>query len=901
MKPGVVQNREVYVIGAGVAGLTAAHELAERGFKVFIYDSAVDPRRPDKPAIGGMARTQWTRVPVEQPVGGAPPLPQDMVMISALPFLPILQDIGQNMSRLADSQLSPWPELYFAKGSADLDDKPDDGGVLGSPERRLRAIAAKCAGYLRQAASTVQASPALGHWCESNFFDEINFDGTISAEEPADQSLDAKRMIAVIARVRDFLLPLLNDGANPAGRWKIDPIGSPYKPIGITYKRQGKAAPYKIATLNATAMGSVHAGERVRVAWQQRYVRISMRPKLLPGEHGYRLFPRFYSHLLDTLRRTPLLAARSMSGQEFAEMQRDQYGADGIPKDDVVQSPTGRSAFDQLIAVTEQDFAATGSNGTRRLPRFRGESLADLIDVLDMLQKDQGWTNSDLLLVQLKFLQYATSSPARRASYEAISWAQFLRLEEAGRFSECFRRSMRNWPQALIGLRAEKIDARTFGSTALQQFIDQLQPIGYRDGTLNGPTTTAWLDHWQLYLEHLGVTFKVGRLDRLELRGAAGHSWLVPIFDPKYTPALPAVAERGAAPIYIVLALPVEKAWEIAGKLETSLPAWARSEWERSDFPALRSVLDDTDSEPPTKYSPSWLDLPDPPGPLQNFAGIQFFLDEDYRFVPGYLYYPNAAWGLTSISQTRFRQDQAANRYKFRGEVSVVIGAWDIPGTEIHKKPARRCTDHELADECWAQMTAGMAEPKPSMPLWFHVDYNVPVVTEPHGIHRHNDSPYLTTAPGRFSQWPGKVGDYRVQFGNLVLAGTYLQTYTRLVTMEAANESARHAVNAILQDWTAHRSGLFVGPEIWNPEDRELRDLDYLKRIDARLYEEGLPHAFEILLLDKTVMADRASNVHPTTLIEAFSRVAWSQGRALTAFIERVRSAITPTGMGGWL
>src|SRR6201999_494518 len=38
------------VIGGGVAGLTAAHELVERGFKVDVYES--------RPAWGGKARSQ---------------------------------------------------------------------------------------------------------------------------------------------------------------------------------------------------------------------------------------------------------------------------------------------------------------------------------------------------------------------------------------------------------------------------------------------------------------------------------------------------------------------------------------------------------------------------------------------------------------------------------------------------------------------------------------------------------------------------------------------------------------------------------------------------------------------------------------------------------------------------
>ena len=40
----------VIVIGGGIAGLTAAHELAERGFEVDVYEA--------RPAWGGKARSQ---------------------------------------------------------------------------------------------------------------------------------------------------------------------------------------------------------------------------------------------------------------------------------------------------------------------------------------------------------------------------------------------------------------------------------------------------------------------------------------------------------------------------------------------------------------------------------------------------------------------------------------------------------------------------------------------------------------------------------------------------------------------------------------------------------------------------------------------------------------------------
>jgi hypothetical protein len=53
----------VTVFGAGIAGLTVAHELVERGFQVQIWERDIDDRRPERGCdVGGLARTQWAAV-----------------------------------------------------------------------------------------------------------------------------------------------------------------------------------------------------------------------------------------------------------------------------------------------------------------------------------------------------------------------------------------------------------------------------------------------------------------------------------------------------------------------------------------------------------------------------------------------------------------------------------------------------------------------------------------------------------------------------------------------------------------------------------------------------------------------------------------------------------------------
>jgi hypothetical protein len=85
-------------------------------------------------------------------------------------------------------------------------------------------------------------------------------------------------------------------------------------------------------------------------------------------------------------------------------------------------------------------------------------------------------------------------------------------------------------------------------------------------------------------------------------------------------------------------------------------------------------------------------------------------------------------------------------------------------------------------------------------------------------------------------------------------AGSYMATYTRMTTMEAANESGRHAVAAIIykilskRDPTGRPFNLVANfPQIWRIEDHEPADLKYYKELDSALFAAKLPHVLDIL------------------------------------------------------
>nr|WP_293275387.1 FAD-dependent oxidoreductase [Nannocystis sp.] len=138
-------------------------------------------------------------------------------------------------------------------------------------------------------------------------------------------------------------------------------------------------------------------------------------------------------------------------------------------------------------------------------------SLRGLLKMLDTFQEHADVPLRDIILGQLKVVRYATSCAARRDSYEAQTWSQFTESHLGGLE---YQRLLDHWPQALVGLQASRADARTTGTVLLQLLLDQVRSSGYRDGTLNAPTSESWLDPWKRYLEHeRGVEFVCAKID----------------------------------------------------------------------------------------------------------------------------------------------------------------------------------------------------------------------------------------------------------------------------------------------------------------------------------------------------------------------------------------------------
>ncbi|MFJ9869357.1 hypothetical protein [Streptomyces sp. NPDC101165] len=75
---------------------------------------------------------------------------------------------------------------------------------------------------------------------------------------------------------------------------------------------------------------------------------------------------------------------------------------------------------------------------------------------------------------------------------------------------------------------------------------------------------------------------------------------------------------------------------------------------------------------------------------------------------------------------------------------------------------------------------------------------------------------------------------------NFFLAGDYVRTDVDLATMEGANESARRAVNALLDADNSDTERCRIW-ELFRPPEMEA-----LKRVDELPYRLGLPNTFDL-------------------------------------------------------
>jgi uncharacterized protein with NAD-binding domain and iron-sulfur cluster len=477
----------------------------------------------------------------------------------------------------------------------------------------------------------------------------------------------------------------------------------------------------------------------------------------LPGEHGFRFFPHFYRHIIDTMARTPVGG--------------------------------GRMASDQLVYASREMLAVAGyppMSFPAHKPGSAGEFLADLLGVLMDLPtlKAVGLVESDFTFFIDRVWRLMTACPDRALhEYENLSWWDFM---QADTHSAAFRQFfVEGLTRCLVAARADLANTRAGGVVLTQLVYGSFADSPSFDRLLNGPTSQVWIEPWRAYLVSRGVEFQwqtsvTGiecdgkRITGVQTQAADGGQrtqsadFYVCALPIEYTAPLLNPAVLAAAPGLAGILAIAGNVYDMTG-IQFYLS---------QDAPLVNGHLLFADS----------------PWALTGISQRQFWAGIDFAHLGD---------GHTG------------------GILSVDISDWDAPGVCVvneqappgpdGKKPyktARQCTPDEVALETWTQMRSALIQadgtcPLPLMHPRFFIDPGM--VFDPMPVS--NNSRLFVNQVHSWEHRPEAV----TQIPNFFLASDYVRTNTNLATMEAANEAARRAVNGLIK-----ASGVLATPcQIW--------------------------------------------------------------------------------------
>ncbi len=454
--------------------------------------------------------------------------------------------------------------------------------------------------------------------------------------------------------------------------------------------------------------------------------------------------------------------------------------------------PANVSVFNNLVHATRIHVARAGKPPlilTARVP----QNMEDWALAFRELFGGIGVPDNEVSFFIDRLFTLLTTCPERRlAEYEQIPWWTFI---DADNRSTDYQILLgKGLTRSLVAVRAQEASTRTAGYTLLQLIFGLLTYGGF-DRLLSGPTNDVWLTPWVSYLRQRGVDFQSGTTIQTFHAGAEGIS--------SVTAETNGQTHEITADYYIA-AMPVEI---MTGLVDAQLKGLA---------PSLANLA---------KLRTEWMN------------GIQFYLGQDVPLEFGHSLYADSPWALTSVSQRQFWNQADLAKFgdgRVGGILSVDISDWETPGI-LYGKTAMQCTAEEIEKETWSQIKvhvnvggAGIIDDG-NLLSWF-LD---PDVQFPNPTAVTNLEPLLVNTSGSLQYRP----DASTEIPNLFLASDYVKTNTDVACMEAANEAARRAVNAVLEraGSTAPRVSIWPlqEPDFFQPM------IDY----DRLRFRLGLPHA----------------------------------------------------------
>jgi uncharacterized protein with NAD-binding domain and iron-sulfur cluster len=218
----------------------------------------------------------------------------------------------------------------------------------------------------------------------------------------------------------------------------------------------------------------------------------------LPGEHGFRFFPGFYKHVIDTMTRIPYRGSRSVA--------------------------------ENLVNTTGTTYARFGRRPLK-LPTIVPSNVPELFTLVSDLgpwfSPELGIPPEDVAFFGERIWQILTSCPERRLNeYEKIGWWDFVGAEER---SEAYQKFFAiGLTRSLVAAQAKLASTRTIGDIYTQLAFNLGGPGISADRVLNGPTNDVWIDPWLTYLLGQGVEYHLNaRVRSIEMRGGVVRGVMV--------------------------------------------------------------------------------------------------------------------------------------------------------------------------------------------------------------------------------------------------------------------------------------------------------------------------------------------------------------------------------------
>ena len=450
---------------------------------------------------------------------------------------------------------------------------------------------------------------------------------------------------------------------------------------------------------------------------------------------------------------------------------------------------------DHLVGATRILFAQAGGPNEVIAPAHLPESIDDITVALRFLKEvstQVGVPPHEYAVLAERLVTLLTSCDERRyEQWELQSWWEYTGAE---RRTAAFQRFLADGlTRTLVAARGREMSARTGGMILLQLMMDLTRAGGRADRVLDAPTSEVWIDPWVEHLRSRGVELHLSApVDALHMKDGRLDGATV-------------AGERITADFYVA-ALPVEVMRQLAS------PALRAAE------PRLHGL---------DRLVTRWMN------------GVLFYLDRDLPLVNGHAIYVDSEWSLTSISQKQFwpKVDLAQRGDgRVRGILSIDVSEWQRPGRRTGKV-AQRCTREEIFEEVWGQLEDHLDDALDGATVVER--FLDPAIVFPNPTEAGNLEPLLVNTAGSWNDRP----DAATKIPNLLLASDYVRTFTDLATMEAANEAARRAVNAILDK---QRSGA-RRCEVWPlAEPRAFAAARVLDRVRWKLFHRPAKPPLEV-------------------------------------------------------